>query len=195
MSDKLNALRRATEALRTVEGAAVEAAAKVGRVFVRDLAGYASGKSRGAWITPTSDAEENDRLVRGVLGEEVDEWAVHDYDDFPDLGETPGAETLASVVELIEEHGSDAVGAALSYYGGHDVDHARKVLNEGFREYDEPQEKALELYAEELAEEGVLSKDHLLQYVDFEAVGRDLDLGGDVNAVEHKGKTFIFQRT
>ncbi len=54
----------------------------------------------------------------------------------------------------------------------------------------EPSDEALEEYAQDMADEGVLDKEWLLQYVDWERVARDLSM--DLHVVEHDGKTYIF---
>lgn len=182
-----------SKALREVTGITdvlkLTAKKDVGRIYVRDLA-----TRKGAWITAVADADDLEDQIKKTLKVPEDrdlEWAVHAYDGFPDLGEAPGTDSLARVVELMEEHGKDAVSAAVSFQGGN-VDGAAKMLDKGFREIEADSEKALTQYAEEAAEEGLLSDKLLLQYVDYAKLGRDLDINGDVTAIEHGGKTFIF---
>ena len=189
-------MNKITKALHEAE-VAVSAKSKDSKVFVRNLAAYNKGSSAGVWITPVGDPDELEAAIRKGLRvpDEVDlEWAIHDYENFPNLGEHASAEEVAEVVQLVEEHGQGPVIAAMSYQGNN-VKFARKMLSNGFREFDEPDsEKALEQYAEENAEEGLYSEKMLLQYVDYSRLGLDLDINGDVTALEQGGKTYIFNR-
>lgn len=154
-------------------------------IYVANLAAYNAGSLRGAWINPSSDEDElSEQIVAAIGGDADSEWAIHDYNDFPNLGENPSIKTVAQVAALFDKHGHDAVRAALDNVHN-DVDRAESMLASGWREF-----PCLEDYAQELADDGVLDKEFLLRYVDWERVGRDLR--HDLVVVEHDGKTFIF---
>jgi antirestriction protein len=161
------------------------------QIYVANLAVYNNGTLKGSWIDVPTDASDLREAIAEIAGS--DEWAIHDYDDAPyRFGEHPSLDDLARCAALIEEHGESATAAALSHEGG-DVGYAADLLERGFREFVTPDEvDALAEYAEELADNGVLSKEFLLRYVDFARVGRDLQQGGDVTVVEADGSTFIF---
>lgn len=159
------------------------------QIYISNLAAYNRGTLKGAWIDVPTDVDALREAIAEAVPNVDDEYAVHDYDDFPDMGEHPSLGDLVAVATLVEKHGLEATEAALDYESGN-VEHAADLLDEGFREFDAPEERALAEYAEELADEGVLSVETLLKYVDFERLGRDL--GYDVRVVEHKGSTFIF---
>lgn len=160
------------------------------QIYVANLAAYNNGKLKGAWVEPSSDVDELwEQIAEALGGDEDDEWAVHDYDGFPNLGEHPSVKDIAKVASMIEEHG-DAAFAAISETGVRYLDQAESLLENGFAVFHKHADEALEEYAQDMADEGVLDKEWLLQYVDWERVARDLSM--DLHVVEHDGKTYIF---
>jgi antirestriction protein len=160
------------------------------KIYIANLSAYNAGKLKGEWIEPSSDADEvGEQIAEAIGGDEDDEWAVHDYDGFPNLGEHPSVKDIATVAGMIDEHG-DAAFAAISESGVRYLDQAESMLENGFSVFHKHEDEALEEYAQELAEEGGLDKEWLLQYVDWERVARDLSM--DLHVVEHNGKTYIF---
>jgi antirestriction protein len=160
-------------------------------IYVANLAAYNAGSLRGAWINPSSDKDELSEQVLAAIGGNADnEWAIHDYNLFPSLGEYPSLADVAKVAAMFEEHDHDAVRAAIDEAGVRYLDQAESMLENGFREFDMREDEAMEEYAQELADDGVLDAKFLLQYVDWSRVARDVRM--DVHVVEKNGKTFIF---
>jgi antirestriction protein len=158
-------------------------------IYVANLAAYNAGSLRGAWINPSSDVDElNEQILAAIGGNADNEWAIHDYNSFPNLGEHPSVKEIAKVAAMFDEHDHDAVRAAIDEAGVRYLDQAESMLENGFREFDMRKDEAMEEYAQELADHGVLSKEFLLQYVDWSRVAVRMD----VHVVEHNGKTFIF---
>lgn len=160
-------------------------------VYVANLAAYNGGSLRGAWINPSPDADDlGEQIIAAIGGHPDNEWAIHDYNLFPSMGEHPSVKDIAKVAAMFEEHDHDAVRAAIEESGTRYLDQAESMLSNGWREFDKREDEAMEEYAQELADDGVLDAKFLLQYVDWSRVARDVRM--DVHVVEKNGKTFIF---
>ena len=160
-------------------------------VYVANLAAYNAGSLRGAWINPSSDADELGEQILAAIGGNADnEWEIHDYNNFPNLGKRYEVKDIAKVAAMLEEHAVDAVNAAIAESGTRCLDQAKSMLSNGFREFNMRTNEAMEEYAQELADDGVLNAKFLLQYVDWSRVARDVRM--DFHVVEHNGKTFVF---
>lgn len=80
--------------------------------------------------------------------------------------------------EFIEEHGE--LGAKLYEHFGDDLDQAKAAFDEYAGEYE-----SLEDFARQLTEDtGPDIPNSLANYIDYEAMGRDIELGGDVFTIE-----------
>lgn len=100
----------------------------------------------------------------------AEEWAVHDYDDFPNLGEYPSIERLIEVAEAISKHG-EAMRVWLDSTGS----------VEGFEDaYYGTAESWEDFVARLLEETGALAEvpEHLQYYFDYAAYARDLKIDG-----------------
>lgn len=153
------------------------------KVYVACLACYNEGRLHGMWMNADEleerweYAEEHDRQDRvGHFNPcprpSHDEWAIHDYDGVPDLGEHPDIPYLIKVMRCIEEHGEP-------FYEWFNLDPHNKShhddLSEAFEEaycgaWDSPKD-----FAEQLAEDlGYLpstrekNPNPLFAFVDFE---------------------------
>jgi len=89
-----------------------------------------------------------------------------------------GLQSFSHVVALAafaEEHGKLG-GEVLSYFGG-DLDDARTALEDRYA----GAYASLEEFAEEIASEHFASvHDSMKNYIDYEAIGRDMSLSGDI---------------
>ena len=146
------------------------------QIYVACLASYNSGILHGEWITPKADKDELQEQINKVLKSSkipnAEEWAIHDYNDFPNLGEYPGLDKIIQVQEAIDEHGADVVQAFLKNWGVEDLDHVGDAY---YGKYDNFTE-----FAEQLAHETIegLNENHtdstLARYFNYEAWERDL---------------------
>lgn len=101
----------------------------------------------------------------------AEEWAVHDYDDFPNMGEYPGLADVAAYVELIDDHSHIDEGdmkAIVDNFGT--IDEAKSALDDQFVGiFDNFRD-----YADERADEVIGDTDGpLAQYFDYDAWARD----------------------
>lgn len=134
----------------------------------------------------------------------AEEWAIHDYDgDYPDkFGEYTSLDTIAAWIELLDEAEDRGIPASVvkelaSHYGepdskGEPFPCTREAMEENFAGV----HASLGAWQEELSEEcGELNEipDSLRQYINWDAKGRDLELGGEIFTVNHgPDQTYIF---
>ncbi|HSW64782.1 MAG TPA: antirestriction protein ArdA [Dissulfurispiraceae bacterium] len=169
------------------------------RIYVASLSDYNNGRLYGRWIDADQPAESIREQIAQMLAESkepmAEEWAIHDYAGFGDLGlsESEDIDRLAEVAFLIKEHG-DVFASLLAYLGGtSSVDHARRYMEEGYRgEYDN-----LTDYVQELIEDcysDVLKglPDFIRYHIDYDGIAHDMELNGDLLTFECDGKVHIF---
>ena len=155
------------------------------QVYVACLACYNEGRLHGRWID--ADELEHEWGYRKHYGNAPpededgrypmtkckkpnhDEWAIHDYDGVPNLGEHPDIPYLINVMRCIEEHG-DAFREWFNL-DPHNKSH-HDDLSEAFQEAYCGKYKSEEDFAAEHAESmGYISPENqnpLLMYVDYE---------------------------
>lgn len=154
------------------------------KIYVADLAAYNNGYLHGCWIDATKDLDDIQEEIQNMLKkspvEFSEKWAIHDYEGFGSISisEYEGIESVKEKSEFIEEHGE--LGAeVLSHFCG-DLKHARETIEDYYMgEY-----KSLADYAEELTDQTSEIPEHLEFYIDYERMGRDMELGGDVFTIE-----------
>ena len=152
-------------------------------IYVACLAAYNNGKLHGCWIDATQELDDIQDQINSMLAsspeEDAEEYAIHDYEGFGSysLGEYEGIDSAHEVASFIEEHGE--LGAELlGYYS--DIEDARKALEENYNGC----YSSLADYAEELTTETSEVPEHLAFYIDYERMGRDMELSGDIFTVE-----------
>ncbi len=154
------------------------------KIYVADLAAYNAGFLHGQWIDATQGPEDIqdqiDEMLKKSPIEFSEEYAIHDFEGYEGyrLGEYDGIEKAHRVAAYIEEHGK--LGAALLEYYGDDLEEAEKAMTERYA----GQYTSLADYAQDLTEETAEIPEHLAGYVDYEKMGRDMDLSGDVLSFE-----------
>lgn len=154
------------------------------KIYVADLSAYNNGILHGVWIDATSDMDDIQRQVHQMLKRSpvvgAEEYAIHDYEGFSScsLGEYEGLARVHEVACFLGEHG-DVAGGVLSHFGG-DLDDARKALEESYNGC----YRSLADYAEELTDSAGDTPKHLESYIDYERMGHDLEMSGDVFTIE-----------
>jgi len=166
------------------------------RIYVASLSDYNAGTLHGAWLDADQAVDAIEDGIAAMLAASpiprAEEWAIHDYDDFGgvDLGEH---ESLALVSRLAS--GLAAYGEAFASWArlvGRDLGELERFEDAYLGNWE-----SLSAYAEGLLDSlGVTAEltrlveqhlgEHLAIYVhwDYEALGRDLDYGGDVRTQE-----------
>ncbi len=165
------------------ENAAPHARDDVPRIYVACLASYNAGILHGRWIDVT-DPDDIRTEVAAMLAAspepDAEEWAIHDYEGFEgaEISEYAGVDQVCDLAAFIEEHG--ALGGKLVAHFCGDLDEARAAFEDYAGEY-----KSLEDFACDFTEQtGVNIPDSLAPYIDYEAMGRDIGLNGDVFTIE-----------
>ena len=168
-----------TERTRTEETESTETAP---RIYLACLASYNAGTLHGAWAHATDEDALREAVVAMLADSPTDgaeEFAIHDHEGFGSWGpdEYEGLAEVAAKGAFIAEHGP--LGAeVLAHFSGR-LDEADAAFEEYAGEWPD-----LGHFAEDLTEQsGVAIPDSVRLYVDYDAMGRDLELGGDVFTV------------
>ena len=148
-------------------------------IYVACLAAYNSGYLHGSWIVPSTDKEELQEQINKVIKSspvsDAEEWAVHDYNNFPNLGEYPALNSIVDVQEAMEAFEPSIVHGYIENIHHSNVDFSSLVgdIEEAFiGTYDSFRE-----YADDTAEDTMLldCPDHIRNYFDYDAFARDLE--------------------
>lgn len=154
------------------------------RIYVACLASYNSGHLHGRWIDATLGIDHIWSEVRAMLAAspmpDAEEWAIHDYEGFDGapISEYASFDTVAELAAFIAEH--DALGGELISHFCGDLDQARAAFEDYAGEY-----SSLGAFAEELHEQtGTEIPATLQYYINWDDMGRDMELNGDVFTIE-----------
>ncbi len=154
------------------------------RIYVADLAAYNNGKLHGCWINACDDPEDIQEQINEMLSnspeEDAEEYAIHDHEGFEgySVSEWSGINELHEIACFIEENPGIA-GGLLDQFGDN-LDDARRAIEENYYGCFE----SVADYAEELTEDICQIPEHLAYYIDYERMGRDMELNGDIFAIE-----------
>ncbi len=163
------------------------------RIYVACLAAYNNGYLHGAWIDADQDADQIRDQIAAMLARspvtEAEEYAIHDYEGFEgvSISEYAGIDSVARMAAVIAEHG--ALGAGLLEQFSGDIDQAETALQDCYH----GQFASLADYMEELTTESVTIPEALRYYVDWAAMARDAEMGGDLFTIETThGEVHVF---
>jgi antirestriction protein len=154
------------------------------RIYVACLAAYNSGYLHGRWIDATLELDDIWEQVKVMLAEspveDAEEYAIHDYEGFGGygLGEYEGIERTHELACFIEEYPALA-GELLNHFGG-SLDDARKAVEDQYSGC----YSSLADYAQEWTENTSEIPSNLEFYIDYERMGRDFELSGDIFTIE-----------
>ena len=153
------------------------------KIWVGCWAAYNAGRLHGRWINVT-DTDEIWTEVNAMLAEspapDAEEWGIFDYEGFEgaEVSEQASFESVVELAEFVSEHGE--LGGKLLTHFGQEIGEARAAMEDYAGEY-----RSLEDFASELTEQcGTEIPESIAPYVDYDAMGRDLELGGDVYTIE-----------
>ena len=173
-------------------------------IYVASLSDYNNGFHHGQWINIDSTTTKDD--VNAVIfdkilatspstkkyGELAEEWAVHDYENFPSqlIGSYGGCDinTLIAYATAVEEHGA-AIEAYMSYYGDSVKESVEQFEDRYAGVYEDEEDYAYELVESTGMLHGVAES--IKTYFDYESFARDLFLDG-VTGVRHEGSFYVF---
>lgn len=155
------------------------------RIYVADLAAYNNGFLHGVWIDATEDLDAiwnqiNTMLKASPIEEKAEEYAIHDYEGFGSysVGEYSGIEELHQVASFIEEF--PEIGSDVLANFNDDIDEARKAIEENYNGCHE----SVADFAQQLTEDTSDIPKHLEFYIDYDRMGRDMEMSGDIFTIE-----------
>ena len=176
------------------------------RIYVASLSDYNTGSLHGAWFDADQAVEAIEDGIAAMLSESpepgAEEWAIHDYDDFGGIAisEHEDLRLVSRLASGLAAHGEAfASWARLVSCGPEELGRFEDVYLGNWENLAAYAEELLDSLGvstefERLVEEHLGS--HLAPYLrwDFEALGRDLDYGGDIRVHERdNGSLDIFE--
>jgi antirestriction protein len=162
------------------------------RVYVGTYAKYNNGSIKGAWLDLSDYADRDDfyKAAKALHADETDpELMFQDFENFPrDLySESNVSDQLIAFANL-----DDDDRELLTVYNEYvdsdgDIDKAREAYAGKFESEADWAEQFLE---DTGGLEGV--PEHLKNYIDYEAYGRDAQIGGDMTFIRDNGEVWAF---
>ena len=153
------------------------------RIYVADLASYNSGYLHGVWIYASEELEVIWEQINAMLANSPiansEEWAVHDYEGFGgyQVSEYKSIASLNEIALFIEEHEQLGTLLLTNFY---DLDEARKTMEENYHGC----YASLADYAQAFTEETTDIPTTLEYYIDYEKMGKDWEMPGDIFTIE-----------
>jgi antirestriction protein len=147
------------------------------RIYVACLASYNAGRLYGKWIDAGQDADGIQADVDAMLAASPDpyaeEWAIHDSEGLGRIGEWESFDRVAAIGQAIAEAGDDAP-ALLEW-----IDNDSNSDPEEFADCYAGCWDSLADFAYDINDGDSLTG-RLDSYIDWESVGRDFELSGEV---------------
>ncbi|MCT7965114.1 antirestriction protein ArdA [Laspinema sp. D1] len=172
-------------------------------IYVACLAAYNAGILHGWWIDANQDPEDIQADIQEMLDdspiEKAEEWAIHDFDNFGfiRISEHESLETVARWGQLLGEHPNEE--QAISYYIQYCREKEVEPNHEHFQEsyigfWDDLKDFAQSDYIAEVYDYPGFEKreEFWSKYVDWEYLGRELDLGGGFYIDETPNGIYVF---
>ena len=159
------------------------------QIYVACLAAYNAGHLHGEWIDVTQDIDEIQAQINTMLKnspvEDAEEYAIHDTDGFEGcpISEYQNIQSVQQIALFIEQNEPVAT-LLLNHFCG-DLEDSTKALKYHYH----GSHKSLADYAQELTEDSTQIPKHLAPYIDYERMGCDMELGGDVYTIKENYKT------
>ena len=150
------------------------------RIYVADLAAYNAGYLHGVWINACDELDDIKAQINEMLvaspEDLAEEYAIHDYEGFGGyaLSEYAGIETAHEMACFIAKY-PDFGSELLNHFGG-DVEEAKTAAEDNYCGC----YQSLADYAQELTEETTQIPENLIYYINYERMGRDMEMSGDV---------------
>ena len=163
------------------------------RLYVGTYAKYASGSIAGAWIDLESytDRESFLEACRDLHKDESDpELMFQDFEGFPRSYYSESSAHSNELWAWLELDESDRELLEV-YQDNVNADSDVAEARENFEGIYSSESEWAERFLEDTGGlEGI--PDHLRNYIDFQAYGRDARIGGDMTFVRHRGDLYAF---
>ena len=152
-------------------------------IYFANLDAYNSGSLVGGWLYPLQyDSFENFAKAIKSITRNADEVAIHDYNNFPDIGEYPSHEKVYNLAHAFEQ--SSLSSEVLikhhdnNYYGNYEdlIIEISSIENSYIGEYD-----SFDEYANEIADQDIEclvnkdARDFVYRNFDYKGHARDLE--------------------
>ncbi len=153
------------------------------RIYVACLAAYNNGKLHGRWIEADQRVEFIQTKIAAMLASSpipnAEEHAIHDCEGFEgvEIGEYTSINAVCQIAAFIGEYGK--LGGRLLSHFANDLEDAKAAFENYAGEY-----KCLADFAQGLTEQTTEIPKSLAYYINYESMGRDMALGGDVFTIE-----------
>lgn len=146
------------------------------KIYVANLGKYNEGVLQGEWFDYPFDMDEIKEKIG--INNQYEEWAIHDYEGLPfNVGEYEDIEDLNEMLKILDHNGLleyPRLAETIFHYDGI-RDGLQRIENVEYRVYDDCNSMAD--VAQTIVEEGLEINEY---YLDLEAFGRDLAIGGDI---------------
>jgi len=172
-------------------------------IYVACLAAYNRGILYGWWIDAVQDSDDILSDIQEMLEtspvNDAEEWSIHDYDNFGSIriSEHESLETIARWGQLIGENPNEE--EAICHYLGYCREKEVEPNHEHFREsyigfWDDLKDFAQSDYIAEVYDYPGFEKreEFWSKYVDWEYLGRELDLSGSFYIDETPNGIYVF---
>jgi antirestriction protein len=162
------------------------------RVYVGTCAKYNNGSIRGAWLdlSDYADADAFNAACLALHKDESDpELMFQDFEGFPRsfYGESYIKPELWAWLDLSEDDRNILEAYQNCTYADADIDQAREAFQ---GTADTEKDFAAQYWEDAGMLEGV--PENVQNYIDYEAVARDMRLGGDFYFERHDGTLYVF---
>lgn len=174
------------------------------RIYVASLSDYNNGVLHGVWIDDLElkDADDVQEEVNAMLaesptaekyGDPAEEWAIHDYEGLPNIGEYESFSYCCELAAALDKHG-EAFRALFEYETFDNVEAAVSFFDDNYRgEADSPKDFAQEWTEELLGSDAIDAMGDLYHYVDWEWYWEG-SLRDDFFDVRYNGTYYFFYR-
>ena len=161
------------------------------RVYVGSYSKYNNGSIKGAWLDLENYSDRADfyEAAKALHADEPDpELMFQDFEGFPRsmYSESNVSDELIAYANL-DEDDRELLDVYRGNYHEGDIDKAREAFQ---GKYDSEADWAEQFLEESGGLEGV--PEHLKNYINFEAYGRDARLNGDVDFIRYEGDLWVF---
>lgn len=149
------------------------------RIYLANLAAYNRGMLVGKWFDLPNDVPEMVKEVMTLPGSAPgdEEWAIHDYEAPFEIEEYDNLDDLNELAERLESLDEDYDLPRVLFL----VNTIGMEWSEALDSYEDVTfypDMTLEDLVYEFLEEGIYSPESLEYYIDYEAIGRDLQMDG-----------------
>ena len=155
------------------------------KIYVACLSSYNNGILHGEWID-VEDYEQLQEEVNRILKEspmnDAEEWAIHDFEGFGNIKieEYDGLEHVAELAEALVNLNETETTVFEYLYDNYDLEDAVEKMEEV-----NIFEGSRSDYAQEITEECNDVPDYLVNYIDYDRMGRDMEYNSEIVEIEH----------